>query len=59
MNLTKIQSMPIIGHEWEYEFFIDLRFNNYLRYKQSLDAIEPLTKGLTILGEYEEGRQTL
>lgn len=59
MNLTKIQSMPIIGHEWEYEFFVDLRFEDYLRYKQSLDAISPLTKGLTILGEYQEGRQTL
>ncbi|MBQ9100210.1 MAG: prephenate dehydratase [Paludibacteraceae bacterium] len=59
MNLTKIQSMPIIGHEWEYEFFVDLRFEDYLRFKQSLDAIEPLTKGLTILGEYQEGKQTL
>ena len=59
MNLTKIQSMPIIGHEWEYEFFVDLRFEDYLRFKQSLDAIGPLTKGLTILGEYQEGRQTL
>ncbi len=59
MNLTKIQSMPIIGHEWEYEFFVDLRFEDYLRFKQSLDAIGPLTKGLTILGEYQEGKQTL
>ena len=59
MNLTKIQSMPIIGHEWEYEFFVDLRFEDYLRFKQSLDAIGPLTKGLTIFGEYQEGKQTL
>ncbi len=56
-NLTKIQSMPIIGHEWEYLFFIDLTFEDYLRYKQGLDAIRPLTRNLRILGEYKVGRQ--
>jgi len=59
MNLTKIQSLPIIGREWEYEFYVNLRFEDYLRYKQALDAIIPLTKDLKILGEYEEGRQTI
>lgn len=59
MNLTKIQSMPIIGREWEYEFYVDLKFEDYLRYKQSLEAFQPLTKDLVILGEYREGRQTI
>jgi prephenate dehydratase len=58
-NLTKIQSMPIIGHEWEYLFYIDLTFEDYMRYKQSLDAIRPLTKNLRILGEYQIGRQMI
>ncbi len=52
MNLTKIQSMPIIGREWEYLFHIDLVFNNYKRYTQALIAIEPLTSDMEILGEY-------
>lgn len=52
MNLTKIQSLPIIGREWEYLFYVDLTFNDYLRYRQALDAISPLTKELKILGEY-------
>ncbi len=52
INLTKIQSLPIIGREWEYMFYIDLTFNNYMRYKQSLDAVLPLTKDFKILGEY-------
>jgi prephenate dehydratase len=56
-NLTKIQSMPIIGHEWEYLFFVDLTFDDYMKYKQSLDAIRPLTKNLRILGEYKVGHQ--
>ncbi len=59
INLTKIQSLPIVGREWEYLFYIDLTFDNYLRYKQSLDAIIPLTKNLKILGEYESGAQTI
>lgn len=58
-NLTKIQSLPIIGHEWEYLFFIDLTFSDYLKFKQSLDAIRPLTKNLRVLGEYSEGHQQL
>lgn len=56
-NLTKIQSMPIIGHEWEYLFFVDLTYADYMKYKQSLDAIRPLTKNLRLLGEYNTGKQ--
>ena len=52
LNLTKIQSMPIIGKEWQYFFHIDLVFDNYKRYKQALNAIEPLTNNIEILGEY-------
>ena len=59
MNLSKIQSLPIIGREWEYLFYINLTFSDYTRYRQALDAIRPLTKDFKILGEYEEGRQSL
>jgi len=54
INLTKIQSLPILGREWEYLFYVDLTFNNLLKYKQGLDAIRPLTKEFRILGEYRE-----
>ena len=58
INLTKIQSLPIIGHEWEYMFYVDVTFDNLTRYRQSIDAIMPLTKELKILGEYEDnGKQ--
>ena len=53
INMTKIQSLPIIGHEWEYMFYVDVTYDNLTRYRQSIDAITPLTKELTILGEYE------
>ncbi len=52
INLTKIQSLPVIGHEWEYMFYVDVTFANLTRYRQSIDAIIPLTKELKILGEY-------
>ncbi|MDR1742615.1 MAG: prephenate dehydratase [Dysgonamonadaceae bacterium] len=57
INLTRIQSLPIIGREWEYQFYIDLTFTDYNRYKQSLDAILPLVGNLKILGEYAEDKQ--
>ncbi len=59
INLTKIQSLPIIGREWEYMFYVDVMFDDYLRYKQSIDAVTPLTKSLKILGEYAEGESTI
>lgn len=54
INLTKIQSMPIIGREWEYRFYIDVTFDDYMRYKQSIDAVKPLLREFKILGEYAE-----
>lgn len=59
INLTKIQSLPIIGREWEYLFYVDVLFKDYLRFRQSIDAVTPLTKELKILGEYAEGTSTL
>lgn len=59
INLSKIQSLPIVGQEWEYLFYVDVVFKNYARYLQSLDAIRPLTNKLKILGEYESDKHTL
>jgi prephenate dehydratase len=53
INLTKIQSLPIIGREWEYMFYVDVTYNDYTRFRQSIDAVRPLTKELKILGEYK------
>ena len=54
MNLSKIQSMPIIGREWEYRFYVDLTFSSIVRYHQAIDAVRPLTNELMTLGEYVE-----
>lgn len=59
MNLTKIQSMPIIGREWEYRFYVDLTFDDLARYHQALTAIRPLLNDFKSLGEYAECAQTV
>jgi prephenate dehydratase len=52
MNLTRIQSLPIPGHEWQYFFYVDIKFDDRTRYEQALSAVRPLMEDLTILGEY-------
>lgn len=53
MNLTRIQSLPIPGHEWQYFFYVDIKFEDYIRYEQALSAVRPLMEDLNILGEYK------
>ena len=52
MNLTRIQSLPIPGKKWQYFFYVDLRFADFDRYRQSLAAVRPLIEDFSILGEY-------
>ena len=59
INLTKIQSIPIIGKDWEYQFYIDVEIEDYSLYQKSLEAVKPFTSNLGILGEYQKGRSIL
>lgn len=59
MNLTKIQSMPILGREWEYRFYVDLTFGSAERYHQAITAIRPLLGEFKSLGEYAECTQEI
>ena len=52
MNLTRVQSLPIPGRQWQYFFYIDIRFEDYERYQQALSAVRPLIDDINILGEY-------
>ena len=54
INLTKIQSLPIIRREWEYRFYVDVTFDDPMRYRQAVDAARPLTSDFRILGQYAE-----
>lgn len=59
INLAKVQSMPIIGQDWEYQFYVDVEIDNYRHYYQAIEAIRPFTSGLTILGEYLKGKSIM
>ncbi len=53
LNLTKIQSLPIVGREWQYFFYVDLKFDDYDRYRKAVEAVRPLLEYIEILGEYK------
>lgn len=55
IDLTKIQSLPIAGRDWQYLFYVDITFDDYEKYTQALNAIRPLLSELEILGEYPKG----
>jgi len=55
MNLTKIQSTPIVGKQWEYRFFVDFMLGEHLDWEQSIEALKPLTTDLKVLGAYQKG----
>ncbi|MBR5924968.1 MAG: prephenate dehydratase [Bacteroidales bacterium] len=52
MNLTRIQSLPIPGKEWQYFFYVDIKFSTYERYQQAIAAVRPLIEEFQVLGEY-------
>lgn len=56
INLTKIQSLPIVGKEWEYFFYVDVEFSDYKIYQHALESVKPFTSELSILGEYLKGK---
>ena len=53
MNLTRIQSLPIPGREWQYFFYVDIKFSTYARYQQAIAAVRPLIDEFQVLGEYK------
>ena len=54
LNLTKIQSLPIIEKPWNYAFFIDLVIDDFVLYKNALHLISKKVTHLKILGEYHQ-----
>lgn len=53
LNLTKIQSMPIIETPFQYSFFVDVVFEKYKHYEKATKILEIMTKQFKVLGEYK------
>lgn len=56
INLSKLQSMPIQGSDFKYQFYADLEFDTRTQLNQVLEYITPITEALQILGIYKNGK---
>jgi prephenate dehydratase len=56
ISLTKIESRPLIGTEWEYIFYVDLLAGVEEEHmKRALEKAKESTTQLSILGSYKQG----
>ena len=53
LNLTKIQSLPVIQTPGKYAFFVDITFNSVDNYNKSKKIIEIMAQEFKVLGEYK------
>lgn len=57
LNLSKIQSMPVISTPWKYAFFADFIFDSYADYYDAISEIKEKVETLKVLGEYTKGKR--
>ncbi|MBO9619032.1 MAG: prephenate dehydratase [Niabella sp.] len=55
VNLTKLQSFPIPGSEFKYQFHADMEFDNLLSFERVIEKMKPLTEQIKIYGVYNKG----
>ena len=56
LNLTKIQSIPMIQTPWRYSFFVDVTFDKLEDYFKAKSIIEIMAKDFKVLGEYKNSK---
>lgn len=56
LNLTKIQSLPVIEQPWKYSFFVDVTFLKYKDYKKAKALLQIMAEEFKVLGEYKNAR---
>jgi prephenate dehydratase len=57
INLSKLQSYPILGSDWEYYFHLDLEYESYADFQKMIVTITPHTSSIKILGNYKAGKR--
>jgi len=53
LNLTKIQSIPVVETPWKYSFFVDVTFDEVAFYTKTIHLLEIMTESLKVLGTYK------
>ncbi|HEX3933485.1 MAG TPA: prephenate dehydratase [Puia sp.] len=56
INLSKLQSFPIPGSEWEYSFHADMEFGDLGQFERVIEAMRPVTVELKVYGVYKKGK---
>src|SRR5688572_16234600 len=56
INLTKIQSIPIIGRPSEYSIHIDVEWRKRKNYDEAMHQVLRQVKNLNVLGEYKKAK---
>ena len=54
LNLTKIQSLPVIETPGKYAFFVDVTFEDFTHYEKARQLIAIMASEFKILGEYAQ-----
>lgn len=54
INMTKIQSMPVLGKRNEYNFYVDVEWQNQSDYDAAIRKALKHTINFTIMGEYRK-----
>ena len=57
LNLTKIQSLPVIETPWKYAFFVDITFTDYADFTKAKSLLNIMAEDFKVLGEYKNVRQ--
>lgn len=57
LNLSKIQSIPIPGKPYEYQFIVDLNFTRVEDFDKGITEAEALTTNCRVLGIYKKGKK--
>ncbi|SEM13505.1 prephenate dehydratase [Maribacter orientalis] len=57
LNLTKIQSLPVIETPWKYAFFVDVTFNDFADFTKAKRLLNIMAEDFKVLGEYKNVRQ--
>lgn len=55
LDMTKIQSVPVVDIPWKYAFFIDVLFQEEEELQKVIEILSGLTEELKVLGIYKNG----
>ena len=57
INLTKIQSLPVLETNWRYAFFVDVTFDSHNKFKQAVSVLKQEVRHFKLLGLYTQNRE--